>query len=98
MTCRSPAAAGAALGSGSMTISSRGRCAGRWPRLTRALPSVRDAVSVASAFSSCGFAGGDRGLQVLEPEVELVLAQTLRLAPEVVAAELSAACGSRRSL
>jgi hypothetical protein len=49
---------------------------------------VRDAASVASAFST-GFAGGDRGLQVLKPEIELVLAQALGLAPEVIAAELT---------
>ena len=37
----------------------------------------------------CGLSRGDRGLQVLEAEIELILAQPLRLPPEVIAPKLA---------
>src|SRR6185295_9323700 len=88
MTCKSPPQQGQVLAGGSMTTSSRGRCAGRWPRLTRRCR-MRDAGQRRVGLLHTGFTGGDRGLQVLEPEIELVVAQALGLASEVIAAELT---------
>ncbi len=73
---------------GSMTISSRGRCAGRLPRLTlRSRPARRCQRRV--GLLGRGFAGRDRRLQVFEPEIELVLVELLRLPTEVIAPKLA---------
>lgn len=68
------------------SLSSHERCADRLPRLTLR-SRLCDAKSVALAFSGRSFAGRDRRLQVLEAEIELIAAELLRFATEVIAPE-----------
>jgi hypothetical protein len=66
----------------------RGIACCRWTAVDTSLPRARRWQRRVGLLHT-SFAGRYRGLQVLEPEIELVLIQALGLAPEVVAAELT---------
>ena len=82
---------GQAVSSGASVTSIRGRCAGRAPRLARRLAALSRRSS-ASRFSASGIAFGDRLLQSLEAQLQLVLGQTLGAGAELHAPEVAAAC------
>lgn len=73
--------------SGSTTISSRGKCAGRWPRLALRF-CVLAAFSIASVFSSFASSAATAVSMSSRIEVQLIGIEFLRLATEVRAAQL----------
>ena len=87
ITCKAPPQQGQLLSSTSTRTSTRGRCAGKAPRLRRRTRGGRGVLLLAAA--SCCRLGCCRGLlEVLQAELQLVGVEPLRAAAELAALQL----------
>ena len=76
--------------SGSSTCSTRGRCAGsRQPAAARPAPGGAPLAQFGRALLRLSLGVGDRGLDLLEGELQLVLGQLLRAPAELHALQLA---------
>ena len=88
ITCKVPPQQGQLLSSTSIRTSTRGRCAGRAPRLRRRTRGGRGVSLLLKAASSRRLGGRGGLLEVLQAELQLVGVELLRAAAELPALQL----------